>query len=238
MYEVVPWPLLSWDIGYDPNVNGSQFYPRVYKSHLRLASVYRGCKYIVTIRDPAKTAVSFYNFFIAKQVPLALEMDASTFLMETPFVKGRPGRASIWDYYREYHIIKDCPSVLVLIYEDLIEDMPRGIRMVSKFMGIKATPDLVKKVSSMSTKEFMASHNSKFDEPYDRAKLLGRAGDLQQLAPGAKVAINQHTQELNADAEAFLREKWKQTMQPLGYDDYPTFAGTFRKINKERFGEE
>ena len=89
LYQVVPWPLLSYDIGYDPNIEGSQFSPRVFKSHLRMASVYRGCKYIVTIRDPAKTTLSFYNFLLAKQVPMVMEIDVSTFLMETPFVKGR-----------------------------------------------------------------------------------------------------------------------------------------------------
>jgi hypothetical protein len=236
LYEVIPWPTLSWDIGYDPNVNGSQFSPRVFKSHLRMASIYRGCKYVVTIRDPAKTALSFYNFFLAKQVPLALEMDVSSFVMETPFVKGREGRASLWEYYQEYHILRDCPSVLVLIYEDLVKDMPSSIRMLAKFMGIEASPELVQKVATMSTKAFMAQHMSKFDEPYDRAKELGRVGDLSQLAAGAKVAVASHPQTFTAAANAFLTTKWQQSMHPLGYANYSAFAAVFRDINQERYG--
>ena len=54
-----------------------------------MVSAYQGRKYVVTVRDPAKTALSFYNFFLAKQVPLALEMDVSSFLTETPVVQGR-----------------------------------------------------------------------------------------------------------------------------------------------------
>jgi hypothetical protein len=237
LYEVVPWPTLSWDLGYDPNVDGSQFNPRVFKSHLRMASIYRGCKYVVTIRDPAKTALSFYNFFLAKKVPLALEMDVSTFVMDTPFVKGREGRASLWEYYQEYHILRDCPSVLVLVYEDLVKDMPSSIRMLAKFMGIEVSPELVLKVANMSTKEFMAKHMAKFDEPFERAKQLGRAGDLSQLAPGAKVAVSPHPQTLNAAANEFLADQWQQTMLPLGYADYQAFAAVVLETNQKRFGD-
>lgn len=235
LYEVVPWPALSWDIGYDPNVDGSQFTPRVFKSHLRMASIYRGCKYVVTVRNPAKTALSFYNFFLAKQVPLALEMEVSEFVMDTPFVKGREGRASLWEYYREYHILLNCPSVLILVYEDLVKDMPSSIRMLAKFMGIDASPELIQNVTDMSTKEFMAQHMSKFDEPYERAKKLGRAGDLSQLAPGAKIAVSPHPQKFNDEANQFLADQWKQTMTPLGYADYQSFASIIRETNKKRW---
>lgn len=240
LYEVIPWPTLSWDIGYDPNVNGGQFFPRVFKSHLRMASVYRGCKYIVTVRDPEKTALSFYNFFLSKQVPHVMEMDASTFVTDTPFVKGREGRAGIWEYYQEYHILRDCPSVLVLVYEDLVKNMPACIEMIAKFMGFlppeQITTDLISKVASKSTKEFMAQHMSLFDEPYERAKRLGRAADLSQLAPGAKIAVSTHTQTLDEAAKRFLSTRWQETMGgPKGYADYAAFAKMFREKNQARF---
>ena len=238
MYEVVPWPTLSWDIGYDPNTQSNHFFPRVFKSHLRMASIYRGCKYIVAIRDPSKTALSFYNFLLAKKVPAIMEMDLSTFTRETAFVKGKSdgSRASLWDYYREYHILRDCPSVLVLIYEDLVKNIKASIRMIAKFMGIDSDEELIDKVASMSTKEFMAQHMSKFDEPYECAKRLGRAADLSQLAPGAKVAVNPHNQAMDAAGIEFLDQQWRQTMAQIGYESYESFAATFRSKNEERFG--
>jgi len=236
LYQVVPWPLLSWDIGYDPNVDGNEYTPRVFKSHLRMASIYRGCKYIVTVRDPAKTTLSFYNFLLAKKVPSVLEMDVSSFLLDTPFVLGRPGRASLWDYYKEYHILRDCPSVLVLVYEDLVKDMPRGIRIISQFMDLHAVPDeLVQKVTAMASREYMAQYNTLFDEPYERAAKLGRACDFSQLAPGDKVATKVHTQTLNDKAEEFLAEQWQKNLAPLGYENYDDFAATFRERNERRF---
>ena len=255
LYEVVPWPTLSWDIGYDPNLQGSQFEPRVFKSHLRMASIYPGCKYVVTIRDPAKTALSFYNFFLAKKVPFLVEidgngespklkMDVSTFLVDTPFVKGSPQtatsnlRASIWDYYEEYHRLLECPSVLILVYEDFLTDKKSQISQLSRFIGINESNDLIDRVSFMSTKAYMSQHMSKFDEPYERAKELNRAADISQLAPGAKIALQTHKQRLDERATQFLKDSWNQIMQPLGYRDYETFADLVRKRNKRLFGRE
>jgi len=243
LYDVVPWPLLSWDIGMDPNTaTPSHLRPRIFKSHLRLASVYRGCKYVVTIRDPANVGVSFYNFLHgAKQVPAVQNMDVNCFITETPFVRGREGRASLWEYYAEYHLVKDCPSVLVLVYEDLAhrDTKKRCLRLLAQFMDLPDTQDLMDRVAAMSTKEFMAQYNSKFDEPYERACLLGRAGDLSQLAPGNKVAVPNHqhsqTTTLNANTLGFLQRQWQQSMQPLGYDNYQAFANTFREINRKRY---
>jgi len=237
LYEVIPWPTLSWDIGMDPNFSGSNFFPRVYKSHLRMASIYRGCKYVVTIRDPAKTALSFYNFFLSKKVPfITTDMDVSNFVMNTPFIKGSEGhRAGLWEFYQEYHILINCPSVLILIYEDLVNDMPESIRMLAKFMGINASDDLVAKVARMSTKEFMSKHMSKLDEPYDRAKQLNRAADLSQLAPGAKVSLKSHTQTFNAAAIDFFIKEWREKMLPLGYINYQSFTAAVREANKNKF---
>lgn len=252
LYEVVPWPTLSWDIGYDPNLQASHYVPRVFKSHLRMASIYPGCKYVVTIRDPAKTTLSFYNFFLAKKVPFLVtyddngeadvKMDVSTFLTEMPFVQGSPQtptsnlRASIWDYYAEYHALLECPSVLILVYEDFLTDKIKQIEELSKFMGISNETNLVERVDSMSTKEFMAQHMSKFDEPYERAKALNRAGDISQLAPGAKVALKAHKQEFNENATKFFEDRWTETMEPLGYANYQAFASVVRDRNERLFG--
>lgn len=259
LYEVVPWPTLSWDIGYDPNVQGSEFYPRVFKSHLRMASVYPGCKYVVTIRDPAKTGLSFYNFCIAKKIPFVVDtenenkprMDLSAFLVGTHFVKGIPKtptsdlRPSIWDFYAEYHALMECPSVLILVYEDFLkeEETKRNqIRRLGRFLGITSgderarEDDLVDRTAALSTKEYMAKHVSKFDEPYERAKELNRAADISQLAPGAKVATKAHKQTLDDRARAFLEDGWKQSMEPLGYKNYEEFAVAVRERNQRLFG--
>ncbi|OEU14231.1 P-loop containing nucleoside triphosphate hydrolase protein [Fragilariopsis cylindrus CCMP1102] len=280
IYELCPWPTLCWDIGDDPNntipqYQGLPLSPRVYKSHLRMASIYPGCKYIVTVRDPSKTTLSFYNFFISKKVPFIIDttnenndndkilMDVSTFLMDTPFIQGittkaEPNqRASIWDYYIEYHQLLYCSDVLILIYEDIVQDMPQAIRQIGQFMNIinndndsddddgidndngNDDDNLVSIIGSMTTKEYMSQYMSKFDEPYERACQLNRSADLSQLAPGNKIATVQqknHPQTLNKEAQQFLRTKWNESLQPLGYNNYSDdFCTTIRNRNKTLF---
>jgi len=103
-------------------------------------------------------------------------------------------------------------------------------------MDLHAVPDeLVQKVTAMASREYMAQYNTLFDEPYERAAKLGRAGDLSQLAPGDKVATKVHTQTLNDKAEEFLAEQWQKNLAPLGYENYDDFAATFRERNERRF---
>ena len=283
LYEVAPWPTLSWDIGgrdapswralvqpvsikcvfltrlfvdagMDPNVQGNAFAPRVFKSHLRMASIYPSCKYVVTVRDPAATTLSFYNFFLAKKVPFLVDgpddgcpkVDVSTFLMDMPFVQGNSTRGSIWDYYAEYHALLECPSVLILVYEDFVSDLRAQVRRLHKFIDTPSgesghddnrdNKGLIDRVAAMATKEYMARHNAKFDEPYERAKALGRAADVAQMAPGNKVALQRHQQTLDARAEAFLGERWERQMRPLGYKNYAAFAAAARERNNRLFG--
>lgn len=250
LFLLLHFRLLSWDIGYNPNTIQGDIHPRVFKSHLRMASIYAGCNYVVTVRDPAKTAISFYNFFIAKQVPFVVNdpnMDVSTFLLQTPFVTGSkdPLRASIWDYYVEYHTLlkHKCPSVLILVYEDLLSDPSKSssIRTLARFIGIEDNDDerfeeLIRKVTRLSTKEYMGQYMTKFDEPYERAKKLNRAGDLSQLHPGAKIALATHKQSFDTEAKAFLDDMWKQNMELLGYENYAAFAHAIRERNRNLFG--
>lgn len=256
LYEVVPWPTLSWDVGMDANVQGNAFAPRVFKSHLRMASIYPGCRYVVMVRDPAATTLSFYNFFLVKRVPFLVnspddgrpKVDVSTFLVDMPFVQGNSTRGGIWDYYSDYHALLECPSVLILVYEDFLSDPRAQISRLYNFMNFdpgasghddgEENNDLIDRVAAMSTKEYMARHNAKFDEPYERAKALGRAADVAQLAPGDKVALRRHEQTLDSKAETFLRERWDQKMRPLGYESYTSFATAVRERNDRLFGRE
>lgn len=249
LYDVCPWPLPSWDMGYDPNeTRNNDFFPRVFKSHLRMASVYRGCRYVVAIRDPARVALSFYNYMRSKGVPLATNSDASTFLTETPFVKGVEGgvRPSLWEFYEEYHVLRNCDSMLVVVYEDLVsgdddDDASSCVRTLSRFLLDDVDADDaadhvdVDEILRMSSKEYMSKFTHKFDEPYERVKELGRAADMSQFSPGAKVVTKAHEDVLNNDAKEFLRRRWEETMAPLGYANYEEFADHFRRRNKERF---
>ena len=117
---------------------------------------------------------------------------------------------------------------------------PKGLElhtMCDAGTGIMIYFEVYEGKVAMSTKEYMAQHMSKFDEPYERAKKLNRAGDISQLAPGAKIALQTHAQKLDDRAIQFLKDSWKESMQPLGYQNYDAFAQVVRERNKRLFGK-
>lgn len=61
IYEVVPWidvaSLLGLDLDADQRAN-----PRAFKSHSGFDEVPKGCRYIVSFRDPKDAVVSHYRF--------------------------------------------------------------------------------------------------------------------------------------------------------------------------------
>ncbi|OEU07205.1 hypothetical protein FRACYDRAFT_251542 [Fragilariopsis cylindrus CCMP1102] len=136
-------------------------------------------------------------------------------------------------------------------------DMPHAIRQIGQFMNIinndnvnengidndnDDNDSLIAIIGSMTTKEYMSNYMSKFDEPYERACQLNRSADLSQLAPGNKIATkvqqkHHHPQTFNEEAQQFLINKWKESLTPLGYNNYnDDFCTTIRNRNKHLFG--
>ena len=113
----------------DNNVDFGSFSPRVFKSHQRLQAINRGAKYIVTVRDPVKTIISWYRFLSGKRVPPILaHADVSAFVLNddgTYIHHGMRFGATLWEYYLEYWKCRDLPNVLVLVFEDLVKDLAR-----------------------------------------------------------------------------------------------------------------
>ena len=102
IYQVAPWPPLSWDLGID--CDGDQVAaPRIFKTHQRLASVPRGGKYLCAVRDPARTFLSWWRFLgpAGKDIPpLRKYATASEFVRDREFVvDGMRFGASLWESF-------------------------------------------------------------------------------------------------------------------------------------------
>ena len=61
IYQVAPWPPLSWDLGIDCDADQAAA-PRLFKTHQRLSAQPRGGRYLCTVRDPATTILSWWHF--------------------------------------------------------------------------------------------------------------------------------------------------------------------------------
>uniref|UniRef100_A0A7S2RMJ4 Sulfotransferase domain-containing protein n=1 Tax=Mucochytrium quahogii TaxID=96639 RepID=A0A7S2RMJ4_9STRA len=232
LYQVSPWISCAWDMGL--SLEESRFFPRLYKSHLRLKFINRGCKYIVTIRDPAKTAISFYNFMLAKKAPPVLEMDSvSDFICDDNYFKeDMRFEGSLWEYYVDFYKARENPNVLCLVFEDLVTDMKGHLELIADFIGVETTPDLIDRVSELSTKTAMAKHMHKLDETWStkRLKELNRMNNAGSFRPAARVVEKKHNNVINKAAEQVLNEKWEQIMVPAtGAKNYAEFQNMIRK---------
>ena len=70
IYQVAPWPPLSWDLGIDCDADQVAA-PRLFKTHQRLSAQPRGGRYLCTVRDPATTILSWWHFLgpAGKDIP-------------------------------------------------------------------------------------------------------------------------------------------------------------------------
>ncbi|KAH8097902.1 sulfotransferase [Aureococcus anophagefferens] len=105
IYQVAPWPPLSWDLGIDCDADQVAA-PRLFKTHQRLSAQPRGGRYLCTVRDPATTILSWWHFLgpAGKDIPpLRKYANASQFCRDERFVvENMRFGAALWDYYVEF----------------------------------------------------------------------------------------------------------------------------------------
>ena len=229
IYQVAPWPPLSWDLGIDCDADQIRE-PRLFKTHQRLSALPRGCRYLCAVRDPARTILSWWRFLgpSGKDVPPLRKYDtASAFVRDEDFVVGnmRFG-ASLWDYYVEFYECRKVDSVLVVVFEDLEEDLEALLPVLASFVG--APGDGLDGVAARCTRAFMRDHASKFDESWTYRRLVdvGRMGDPSSYVPSDRVrAATAATAAFDADAVAFLDRQWAERVAPrTGHATYAAFA--------------
>jgi hypothetical protein len=171
IHSVVAWPdtdLMNLK-GYaiplrDPRVwQASPEGKRVIKTHFAWEDVPYSpdAKYIVVIRDPKDVFVSSYHFFV-KNGPLAytnlspahwLEL----FLSEQFFIVGSWGAATAG-----YWAQRDKPNVLICSFKEMRRDLEGTVRRVATFLAVEPSPELVRRVTELSSFDYMKTIDDKF----------------------------------------------------------------------------
>jgi len=238
IYQVSPWIDFAWDL--DLALEMAPGIPRVYKSHERLAAVQRGCKYIVTVRQPGKTVGSWWRFLAAKGAPVTqLHRSPSSMVYnEEYWARNMRFGASLMEYYLEYWQCRQCEDVLVLCFEDLQKDLAAHLPVIAAFVGIEADEELLRLVASKSSKEFMMLHESKIDESWTHRQVhrVQRNPNPDSWSPASRVTLGCNA-GLDATAEAALQEQWVAGVTAAGGPaSYPELVTDVRTSLAERFG--
>jgi len=218
--ERQPWLDAAWDCGQDLNADQTAE-PRVFKSHQRLSAINTGAKYLSIIRDPGEVLGSLFAFQKSKgTLPFAMYSDVNEYAATGHFAI--PGN-TVWEYYSEFWSAREDPSLLVLCYEALELDPKLYIARINDFLGLPRDVDRLQTAFEMSTKSFMLSHSSKFDDLYVE-ECWGTNGTT------SKVTIDK--KDLNQDTNAWLRRLWRERMLPgTGMKTYKEMANAISELS-------
>lgn len=209
IYEVVPWidvaPVLGMDLDADQRA-----VPRAFKSHNMWDEAPRGCRYIVSFRDPKDAAVSLYRFLEGwllepGTVPLDEFVAAQMFTIEREY--------SYWTHTSSWLTQRDNPDVLLLTFEDMKSDLRGVVQHIARFLELD-DDQRVDVAVEHATFEFMSTHAEPFSEPLLRAWVAEHVG-IPADSDAAKVRRGQvgtNRKELLPSTAARLDEIWRQTI--------------------------
>jgi len=240
IYQVTPWPQISWDL--DINLSDQHgLTPRVFKTHqpLRCYAKTPG-KYIVTVREPERVCKSFWAFMRGKRIPFSL-VSLNEFWNTPSSYRDRcsSSNISLWRAYVEFWKCAQLDNVLVLVFEDLVEDPKKWIPVIADFMDVPCSPTLVARVAEMSSKEFMAKHQEKYDESWAHKRLLevGRLAmdQMDQSRPSPHVTTGNHGEFTDESKREFDRV-WKERVYAnTGLKSYSELQESCRVVLKEKY---
>jgi len=173
IHQVCPHTSSAWFIGQDLNAP-QMAVPRLFKSHREIQQVApfsRGVKYISTIRDPTQTLISLWNFRKERGTD-----ESNESLLD--FAKSRRwcesnNDGSVTNLFENLTTFWKCRTAdnfLLLPYEDFVSNREDWLPIIAKFLDVPCTPELIKNVAAMTSREAMLLNCSKFDESWCKSQ--------------------------------------------------------------------
>ena len=219
--RVTPWDDTAYMLDFDmtaPQIAS----PRGFKSHREYERLPPGMRYVVSLRDPKETYVSFYRFldgwhFEAGAVPIEDFMPV--------WMSGGPGGCDyathLLSWYKRLHE----PDSFVMTYKWAVKNRPQAIRQLAQFCEIELTPEVEALVLDRTTREFMSEHEHLFDDAMMCAVLEEKCG-VEAASNSTKV------QKTGSSAEALpgsvaeaIDAMWEERIAPVtGHADFASLA--------------
>jgi hypothetical protein len=210
IHSVVAWPdtaLMGPMQGYaiplsDPRVwQASPEGKRVIKTHFRWEDVPYSprAKYIIVIRDPKDVFVSSYYFFV-KNGPLSFtNMSPSAFLetfLSDHFFMGGSWAIATAAYWAQ----RDKPNVLVCSFKEMRRDLAGAVNRVASFLGVNASPEILRQVTERSSFDYMKTIDDKFStgkflqfgKPAAMVRKGGEGSSLELITPAQARRIDEY----------------------------------------------
>ncbi|XP_023683860.1 sulfotransferase 6B1 [Paramormyrops kingsleyae] len=137
--------------------------PRVLGTHMHLQNIppsffAKKTKMMVVFRNPKDTAVSYFHFTNNNPV---LQPSESWDKFYSDFMQGEVPWGCYFDYALAWEERIDDPNVLVVTFEDMKQDMCKGIEQIAQFYGYSLTEDQVQSIAKASGFDAMKESSKK-----------------------------------------------------------------------------
>ena len=218
--RVVPWLEMSPMLGIDLNAN-QRAEPRGFKSHLGFASLPKGLRYLVSLRDPKDAFVSMFRFMEGWFIePGAIPIED----FFEGWIKGRGAEGEgYWDHLLGWWAVRDDPNVMLTSYNRMVGDPAEHIRRLAEFIHVELDNALLDLTVERTSRAWMLAHKHQFDDALLRG-LSESKGGIPAGSDSAKVragASGSHKDELPAALSDRMDEIWAERITPvLGFRDF------------------
>ncbi len=158
--RMTPWPDTAPLVDFDMTAP-QRAEPRGFKSHREYERLPEGMRYVVTLRDPKETYISFYRFFEG------WHFDVDSVSLEEFFplwMGGGPGGCDYFTHLLSWYARRDEPDTLLATYRWAVRNKTDLTRRMADFCDIQLTPELARLVEERSSREYMVAHQDKFDD--------------------------------------------------------------------------
>ncbi|MGI9608573.1 MAG: sulfotransferase domain-containing protein [Acidimicrobiales bacterium] len=224
--RISPWIEVAHALGVDLYaVQGWR--PRIFKSHYSYAAVPKGCRYIVSFRDPLLVMVSYYRFYEGWLFePGSVTLDEYL----APHLDPQSPK-SYWNHMASWLEQRDNPNVLVLSYEAMLEDLRPAVVTIAEFLGMDAGTELIELVVQQSSREFMLEYEDRFNDLMHRQ----RGAEVGAHPPGigsTKVTdgrFDSARYALSPETLAMMDQLWADRIAtPFGFETYADVTESLR----------
>ncbi len=225
--RVVPWEDTAFLIDFDMTAP-QRAAPRGFKSHREYERLAPGARYVVTLRDPKETYVSFHRFFDGWHVERgAISLEGFWPL----WLQGGPGGCDYFTHLLSWYARRDAADTLPSTYAYAVRNRAAMIARLAAFIGVALSAEQAGIVEAMTARDFMAAHDDRFDDAMFCAVMEERIG-IPADGDSTKVqAVASDAGVLPAAIAAQIDALWAERVLPVtGHADFASLAAAIDPV--------
>ncbi|MEO1648353.1 MAG: sulfotransferase domain-containing protein [Pseudomonadota bacterium] len=219
--RVVPWDDTAYMLDFDMTAP-QRAAPRGFKSHREYERLPAGQRYVVTLRDPKETYVSFCRFLNGWH----FKRDAVPMEDFWPMWSGGgPGGCDYATHLLSWYARRAEPDTLLMNYRWAAKNREAAIRRMAAFIGVELTPAAEALVLDRTSRDFMVEHKDRFDDAMVCAVLEAKCGIAADSDSSKVQAAGSRSDALPASVAEQIDALWAERIAPVtGHADYAALA--------------